>query len=72
MIAGIEAVRSTLRINIIAGAIGDSRDLANSFKVVRELLNIVEAVINTARRARSNVVRNVKHSFRDFYLTIGC
>jgi hypothetical protein len=72
MITGIEAVRSTLRINVIADAIGDSRDLANSFKVVRELLNTVEAVIDTARRARSDVVRDVKHSFRDFYLTTGC
>jgi hypothetical protein len=71
VIAGIEAARSTLRIDVIAGAICDGRDLASSFEVVGELLDTVEAVIDTARRARSDVVRDVKHGFRDFYLTTG-
>ena len=65
MVAGVFAARVTLRVRVVAGAEHGSLDLTSTLNSVRQLLDIVEAVVDTARRVRSNGVRYSKDRLRD-------
>jgi hypothetical protein len=65
VVAGVFAVRVILRIRVIAGAEHGGLDLTSTLNSVQQLLNIVKAVVDTARRARSNSVRHSKDCLRD-------
>ena len=65
MVAGVFAARFTLRVCVVAGAEHGGLDLTSTLNSVRKLLNIVEAVVDTARRVRSNGVRYSKDCLRD-------
>jgi hypothetical protein len=65
VVAGVFAVRVTLRVHVVAGAEHGSLDLTSTLDSVRQLLDAVEAVVDTARRARSDSVRHSKDRLRD-------
>jgi hypothetical protein len=65
MVAGVFLARVTLHVRVIAGAEHGSLDLTSTLNSVRQLLNAVEAVVNTARRARSDGVRHGEDRLRD-------
>jgi hypothetical protein len=65
MVTGVFAARVTLRVSVIAEVEHGSLDLTSTLNSVRQLLNAVEAVVNTARRARSDGVRHSKDRLRN-------
>jgi hypothetical protein len=65
VVAGVFAARVTLRVCIVIGTEHGSLDLTSTLNSVRQLLNAVKAVVNTARRARSDSVRYGKDCLRD-------
>jgi hypothetical protein len=65
VVARVFAVRVTLRVRVIAGAEHGSLDLTSTLNSVRQLLNAVKVVVNTARRARSDGIRHSKDCLRD-------
>jgi hypothetical protein len=65
VVAGVFAARVTLRVRVVAGAEHGSLDLTSTLNSVRQLLNAVEAVVDTARRARSDGVRHSEDRLRD-------
>jgi hypothetical protein len=65
VVARVFAARVTLRVRIVAGVEHGSLDLTSTLNSVRQLLNAVEAVVNTARKARSDGVRHSKDRLRD-------
>jgi hypothetical protein len=65
VVAGVFAARFTLRVRVVAGAEHGGLDLTSTLNSVRQLLDIVEAVVDTARRVRSNGVRYSKDRLRD-------
>jgi hypothetical protein len=65
VVTGVFAVRVTLRVRVIAGVEHGGLDLTSTLNSVRQLLNAVKAVVDTARRARSDGVRYGKDRLRD-------
>jgi hypothetical protein len=65
VVAGVFPARVTLRVRVVAGAEHGGLDLTSTLDSVRQLLNVVEAVVNTARRARSDGVRHSEDRLRD-------
>jgi diacylglycerol kinase len=65
VVARVFVVRVTLCVHIVAGIEHSSLDLISTLDSVRQLLNAVEAVVDTARRARSDSIRYSKDCLRD-------
>jgi hypothetical protein len=65
VVAGVFVARVTLCIRIVAGVEHSGLDLTSTLDSVRQLLDAVEAVVNTARRARSDSIRHSKDRLRD-------
>jgi hypothetical protein len=65
VVTGVFAARVTLRVRVIAGAEHGGLDLTSTLNSIRQLLNAVKAVVNTARRARSDSVRHSEDRLRD-------
>jgi hypothetical protein len=65
VVAGVFAARVTLRVRVITDVEHSGLDLTSTLNSVRQLLNAVKAVVNTARRARSDGVRHSKDCLRD-------
>jgi hypothetical protein len=68
MVTGVFAAKVTLRVSVIVEAEHGSLDLTSTFNSVRQLLNTVKAVVNTARRARSDGVRHSKDRLGDLVI----
>jgi hypothetical protein len=65
VVTRVFAARIILRVRVVAGTEHSSLDLTSTLNSVRQLLNAVKAVVNTARRARSDSVRHSKDRLRD-------
>jgi hypothetical protein len=65
IVARVFAARVTLRVYVVVGAEHGSLDLTSTLDSVRQLLDVVKAVVDTARRARSNSVRHSEDCLRD-------
>jgi hypothetical protein len=65
VVTRVFVARITLRVRVITGTEHSSLDLTSTLNSVRQLLNAVKAVVNTARRARSDSIRHSKDRLRD-------
>jgi hypothetical protein len=65
VVAGVFVARVTLRVRVIADVEHSGLNLTSTLNSVRQLLNAVKAVVNTARRARSDSVRHSEDCLRD-------
>jgi hypothetical protein len=64
VVTGVFVARVTLCVRVIAGVEHSSLDLTSTLDSVRQLLNAVEAVVDIARRARSDSIRHSKDRLR--------
>jgi hypothetical protein len=65
MVTGVFVARVTLCVRVVAGVEHGGLDLTSTLDSVRQLLNAVEAVVDIARRARSDSIRHSKDRLRD-------
>jgi hypothetical protein len=65
MVTGVFVARVTLCVRVVAGVEHSGLDLTSTLDSVRQLLNAVEAVVDIARRARSDSIRHSKDRLRD-------
>jgi hypothetical protein len=65
MVAGVFAARVILHVRVVAGTEHGSLDLTSTLNSVRQLLNAVKAVVDIARRVRSDSIRYSKDCLRD-------
>jgi hypothetical protein len=65
VVAGVFAARVILHVRVVAGTEHGGLDLTSTLDSVRQLLDAVEAVVDTARRARSDSIRYGKDCLRD-------
>jgi hypothetical protein len=65
VVARVFTARVTLCVRVIASVEHSGLDLTSTLNSVRQLLNAVKAVVNTARRARSNSIRHDEDCLRD-------
>jgi hypothetical protein len=65
VVTGVFVARVTLCVRVVAGVEHSGLDLTSTLDSVRQLLNAVEAVVDIARRARSDSIRHSKDRLRD-------
>jgi diacylglycerol kinase len=65
VVTGVFVARVTLCVRVVAGVEHSGLDLTSTLNSVRQLLNAVEAVVDIARRARSDSIRHSKDRLRD-------